>query len=194
MQSQGVGPALPQPKAAPVPPSLEPAAKRPRIDAVTHVEAPPITHVAAPNVPPPPGFENAAEAASAADEPFASIGTGAAVSPKEAAGELLPEAEFAASLSKPEVTLQVRVPNDRTNMAYNFYGQIVSLSVNVMSTIKTVKQELSKAHLNSMPPNKMQLKNPATGAFLKDNTTLAAQNIGPSATLELVPRARGGRR
>ena len=79
-------------------------------------------------------------------------------------------------------------------MAWNFYGQIVSLNVDVMYDVKTVKMEISKAHLNGIAPNKIQLKNPATGVFLKDALTLAALNVGPGTTLELVPRARGGKK
>jgi hypothetical protein len=111
-----------------------------------------------------------------------------------AQGELLPEAEFAELLAKPEVTLQIRVPNDPSQMAWNFFGQIVSINVDVMTTIKGVKEEIARAHLNQIPVNKMQLKNAATKAFMKDGLTLAALNLGPTATLELVPRARGGRK
>ena len=131
------------------------------------------------------------------EESFAAAATDALpVQPeiKAATTELLPEAQFAASLSKPEVTLQIRVPNDPSQMAWNFYGQIVSVTVSVMSKVKAVKAELLSVHLNSMPANKIQLKHPSTGVFLKDAKTLAALNIGPSATLELVPRARGGKK
>ena len=108
--------------------------------------------------------------------------------------QLMPEADFAASLSKPEVTLQVRIPNDPTQMAWNFYGQIVSLKVDVMATVKQVKSDLSRIHLNGMPSNKIQLKHPGGGFFNNNNLTLAALNVGPTATLELVPKTRGGRR
>jgi splicing factor 3A subunit 1 len=140
------------------------------------------------------------------EDPFAAAATGAAAPQVSAAPSsfssnpqqemLIPEAEFAASLGgKTEITIQIRVPNDPSQMAWNFYGQIVSIAVNVMSQVKHVKEELSKAHLNGMPANKIQLKNPTTGTFLKDGVTLAALNIGPSSsTLELVPRARGGKK
>lgn len=108
--------------------------------------------------------------------------------------QLLSEAEFVASLSKPEVTLQIRIPNDPTQMAWNFYGQILSLTMNVMSTIKEVKAELSRIHLNSMPVNKIQLKDPNAGFYNNNNATLAALNVGPTATLEMLPKSRGGRR
>ena len=108
--------------------------------------------------------------------------------------QLLSEAEFAASLSKPEVTLQIRIPNDPTQMAWNFYGQILSLNMNVMSTIKQVKADLSRIHLNAMPVNKIQLKDPNAGFYNNNNATLAALNIGPTATLEMLPKSRGGRR
>jgi len=38
------------------------------------------------------------------------------------------------------------------------------------------------------------LKSTGTGVFLKDSNMLAALNIGPTATLELVPRARSRRK
>jgi hypothetical protein len=128
-------------------------------------------------------------------EPFAAAATASIAAPVVShQGQLLSESDFASSLGKPEVTLQVRIPNDRTQVAWNFYGQIISFTTDVMSTVKAVKQELSLSHLNSVPPNKIQLKSSATGAFLKDGQTLAALNIGSGATLEVVPRARGGRK
>jgi hypothetical protein len=103
-------------------------------------------------------------------------------------------ADFAAQLEIPEVTLQIRVPNDPSQMAWNFYGQIVSVSIDVNSKVKAVKEEISRAHLNNLPANKIQLKNTATKSFMKDSLTLAALNIGPTATLELSLRVRGGRK
>jgi len=194
-----VGPSLPGQRKAPPDTSAEPAAKRPRVGTVTY--APSL--IAAPAPPPP--EKTAGEDIAAApvapppvsnEESFAAAATGALPAQTESKAdiELLPEAQFAASLNKPEVTLQIRIPNDPSQMAWNFYGQIVRVTVNVMSKIKAVKAELSSVHLNSMPANKIQLKNPSSGAFLKDAKTLAALNIGPSATLELVPRARGGKK
>ena len=103
--------------------------------------------------------------------------------------ELMSAEDFVKTLSKPEVTLQVRIPNDPAQMAWNFYGQIVSLTVDVNTKVKAAKQELSRLHLNSMPPNKIQLK---LSKFLKDSETLASLNIGPTAPLALVPKTRGG--
>ena len=100
-----------------------------------------------------------------------------------------------ATLPSPNVTLQIAVPNDATHMAWNFYGQIVPLQVPVTTTLKQVKQELSKRHLNGIPVNKIQLKMVTTGAFLNNNSaSLAALNLGPTATLELLPKTRGGRK
>ena len=115
-------------------------------------------------------------------------------SSEPSANKLLSEEEFAASLSRPEVTLQIRIPNDPSQMAWNFYGQILSMNVNVMSTVKAVKADLSKVHLNAMPPNKIQFKDPNSGVFLANNKSLASLNIGPTATLEMVPKTRGGRK
>ena len=67
------------------------------------------------------------------------------------------------------------------------------MSVDVMSKVDAVKAELSKLHLNGMPPNKIQFKDPNIG-FLKGSNTLASLNIGPSATLDMSLKTRGGRK
>ena len=108
--------------------------------------------------------------------------------------KLLSEDDFIATLPRAEVTLQIRVPNDPTQMAWNFYGQILSLTVNARSTIKHVKTDLAQKHLNGMPINKIQLKDPGAGFYNNNDATLAALNIGPTATLELLAKTRGGRR
>jgi splicing factor 3A subunit 1 len=179
-----------------------PPSKRPRVDKITMVEAPPLPTTTS-RIPAPPSFDAMAvvppidPTTAALEGPLAGVGE-SALTPSAAATAsavpLLSESEFAASLGSPDVTLQVRIPNDRTQIAWNFYGQTVAHAANVMSTVKQVKQQLSEMHLNGMPPNKIQLKASSTGAFLKDNLTLAALNIGPTASLELVPRARGGRK
>eukprot|EP00980_Cylindrotheca_fusiformis_P026682 scaffold16906_cov113-Cylindrotheca_fusiformis.AAC.3 len=107
--------------------------------------------------------------------------------------KMMSETEFAASLAKPEVTLQIRIPNDPSQMAWNFYGQIISMTANVMSKVKDVKAELSRTHLNGMPSNKIQFKDGTIG-FLKDSMTLASLNIGPTATIEMKSKTRGGRK
>ncbi|CAJ1968444.1 unnamed protein product [Cylindrotheca closterium] len=107
--------------------------------------------------------------------------------------ELLSAEDFQASLGKPEVTVQVRIPNDPSQIAWNFYGQILSMRVHVMTKIKDVKSELSQRHLNGMPPNKIQLRDTSIG-FLKDSSTLASLNMGPTATVEMIPKTRGGRK
>jgi hypothetical protein len=105
---------------------------------------------------------------------------------------LLSEADFAASLDSPTVTLSIQIPNDSSNSSWNFNGQVISLLVDVMSKVKAVKGEL-QSHLGGMPVNKIQLKGVQAG-FLKDNQTLAQLNIGPTATLDMVPKTRGGRK
>jgi hypothetical protein len=181
-------------------PMEEPSAKRPRVDTAS---IPPHTPIPIPAgatvtraVAPP-------SAATALGGPGESQKTGEFIadallpqSTTEAeSGEnmLLSEAEFIATLSKPEITLQIRIPNDPSQMAWNFYGQILPMTVNVMTKVKTVKEELSRLHLNGMPANKIQFKYPNTG-FLKDSMTLAALNIGPTATVDLIPKTRGGRK
>ena len=177
--------ALPQPT-QPTGPELVPEAKRARVDT-----SPPVFTLPPPPLPTPPGTAPAVP--SQTEDFFTSAGSSG--TPTAATqGKLVPEEVFAVSLGKPAVTLQIRVPNDPAQMAWNFYGQIVSISIDVMKSVKDVKEEISRAHLNGMPPKKIQLKNTATGLFMKDALTLAALNIGPTATLELVPRARGGRK
>ena len=130
--------------------------------------------------------ENAAAAVSVLD---GGIPTDFEVSTEPA--EFMPAAEFVKTLSKPEVTLQIRVPNDPAQQDWNFFGQIVSVTIDVNTKVKAAKEEISRLHLNGMPPNKIQLK---SSKFLKDSATLAALNIGPTATLDLVPKTRGGRK
>jgi hypothetical protein len=145
-------------------------------------------HVAVP--PPPPVAGGPQPSGNAMADAMLQTSTAGETSGKQ----LLPAAEFAASLSKPEVTLQIRIPNDPTQMAWNFYGQILSLTMNVMSTIKEAKADLSRLHLNDMPANKIQLKEPNAGFYNNNNATLAALNLGPTTTLEMLPKSRGGRR
>ena len=184
--------ALPQPGSMPGS-GVEPNSKRVKVEVQTvpPPPPPPPPPPAAPvAVPPPPEVPFAAAVTGTAPPPPPTTTAGTTVSQDE----LIPEAAFAAALDKPEVTLQIRVPNDPAQMAWNFYGQIVSLTIDVKSKVKAVKEEIARMHLNGMPANKIQLKNAATGSFMKDALTLAALNIGPTATLELVPRARGGRK
>jgi hypothetical protein len=173
--------------------SMEPATKRMRHDASSFPPPPPPPQVAVPPPPPPVDVMGDAQR-QPAGEPMVDtmLGTNAN---NDDSGEkkLLPEAEFVASLSKPEVTLQIRIPNDPSQMAWNFYGQILSMTVNVMSKVKAVKMDLSRKHLNGMPANKIQFKDPQSG-FLKDSMTLAALNVGPTATLEMKVKSRGGRK
>jgi hypothetical protein len=193
-QPAAVGPSLPGASGGD-----EPASKRQRTD---NAQAAPPPRTLPPDakvtraVAPPPMNEPTSQTSSGVEhDPMASAMLPQAQPPVADTEEkiLLPEAEFAASLSKPEVTLQIRVPNDPTQMAWNFYGQILSMTVNVMSTVKSVKEELAKAHLNGMPANKIQFKDPGSG-FLKDKASLAALNIGPTATVDMVLKTRGGRK
>ena len=185
-QGRSVGPTLPRKEPPSKAGELEPAAKRPKVTYAPAVLAaqqqqppPPLADGSAALLPPPPPPTTVPPVA---EDPFAAAATGALPPPPPPTGpatqpqELLSEADFAAA--NPQVTLQIRVPNDPSQMAWNFYGQIVSVSIDSTSTIKQVKGELSGAHLNGMPANKMQLRNPATGTFLKDAATLASLNLG----------------
>ena len=209
--STAVGPSLPQapPKRPMDSTSPEPTFKRVRQDNSTMMAVPPPPAIPPPP-PPPPGFEARAPNSAAALKPAAPEQNPVTEQqetspvhggqPESSAGAdsqnarvVLPEAEFAASLGKPEVALQVRIPNDPSQMAWNFYGQTLSVAVDVFSKVKAVKEELSKSHLNGMPANKIQLKHPSIG-FLKDAMSLASLNIGPTATLEMIPKTRGRRK
>lgn len=105
----------------------------------------------------------------------------------------LSEADFVKSLPNRNVKLNISIPRDTSNTAWNLDGQTISLQVDVMSSVKAIKESL-QTHLGSMPINKIQLKSPDIG-FLKDSLSLAYLNIGyPDASLEMVPKVRGGRR
>ena len=167
--------------AAGTPATEEPTAKRQRVEGVQD-----------PRLAPPKPVENAAPPAPEAGMPPADPMAEPASPAETVEKELVPEDEFIKTLSKPEVTLKIRIPNDPTQMAWNFYGQMLVITIDVKSKVKEVKQELSKTHLNGMPANKIQLK--GASGFLKDSQTLASLNIGPTATLEMTPKTRGGRR
>ncbi len=108
----------------------------------------------------------------------------------ETAPTKLSEADFADSLPSPTVTLSIIVPNDPNYSSWNFNGQTLSVSIDVMTKIKGLKQKL-QPELGGMPVNKMQLKSPDVG-FLKDAFSLAKLNIAShSPAIELVPKVRG---
>lgn len=112
--------------------------------------------------------------------------------------DLIPEPTFAALYPNP-IVLKVVVPVDSSAAAasWGLAGQTVTISINVMSTCKELKERLSQ-ELGGMPVNKQQLKvisnASVIGTFLKDANSLAAMNIGDGAVLELSLRSRGGKR
>jgi splicing factor 3A subunit 1 len=193
-------PTVPTLGVAPMPPKAsgaEPFPKRPRTG-----EPPPFKVTRAP---PPPPISTGVTINIMSDNPSGASYTDPSGDPMSHAGldpegastsveerKLLSEKDFVATLEKAEVTVQIRIPNDPTQMAWNFYGQMISITVNVMSAVKDVKAELSKNHLNGLPPNKILLKDP-NGGYLSNTKTLAALNVGPTATLDLQMKRRGGR-
>lgn len=184
-QNAAVGPTLPgQHKNPPMQPPMDvPDAKRPRYGYGETGIPPPLVGMR----PQPPESEN----------PFAAAATGTMDTHPDnlsSPSEVVDAESFAASVGASDVTLQIRIPNDPSQLEWNYYGQIVPLTIGIRSTVKAAKTELSQKHLNQLPVNKMQLKNIATGTFLKDSATLAALNIGPGSALEMVPRARGGKK
>ena len=105
----------------------------------------------------------------------------------------LSETDFADSLPNPMVNISIIVPNDSSYSSWNFTGQTINISIDVMTKIKGLKQKL-QPQLGGMPVNKMQLKSPDVG-FLKDAFSLAKLNIAShSPAIELVPKVRGGRK
>lgn len=215
-QAQHAGPSLPLPPPsailAPPPDGMSPpSAKR------TRIELPPIgipLGMPPPSVPPgmPPGMSNLVGLSSVLPPvmqpgatpgvppfmppsvlplppPFDPIYTDLPPTEDQSTEEnLISEAEFAASLLGPNIQLEIQIPHEPTQMAWNFYGQTVSLNLPVMRTVKQVKDEL-RTHLNDIAINKMQLKSNLHG-FLKDNLSLAYYNLGPLVSLEMVPKTR----
>lgn len=178
-----IPPPLPPYPVQPPPPvasGLPPPPKRSRLD----LPPPP------PAIPPPPPPPNAVVPPTQPPMPLPSEEPAATTT--TTTNEPLSEQDFCASLESPTVNLTIQVPNESSNASWNFNGQSISLSVDVMSKIKAVKTEL-QSHLGGMPTNKMQLKDEKAG-FLKDASTLAHYNIGPSGTLELKTKTRGKRK
>uniref|UniRef100_A0A7S2BVR5 Ubiquitin-like domain-containing protein n=1 Tax=Florenciella parvula TaxID=236787 RepID=A0A7S2BVR5_9STRA len=99
------------------------------------------------------------------------------------------EADFAASCSGP-VELQFSLPTDATvDSAWQMDGRTVPMAVDVMLTIKQLKEKLGAEKFGGMPASKYQLKD-ATLGFLKDRLTIAHYNL-KTATLEVVLKKRG---
>jgi hypothetical protein len=162
------GPGIPPPPPPPLPSQIPQGIPPP----------PPPTGIQAPLPPPPPTGMPQQPAVSAVLEPEL---------------DLLPEAEFAASLPSQTVQLEIVVPNDPSIQEFSLTGQNISLSVSVMTKVKAIKEELSVT-LNNMSINKIQLKHSQNGYFLKDNMSLAQLNLGPLVNLEMVPKTRGRRK
>lgn len=197
-----VGPALATQQKRPGPPTREdqPSPKRLRTALLQSQSqhkvtvAPPLVVRAPPVVPtaiPTPTIDPVAADPTENAEPAA--GASDPAPEGEAEEKILVSAEeFIATLEEPVVELSIKIPNDITQQNWNFFGQTLVLEdVDVHSVVKDVKSLLSKKHLNGMPPNKIQLR--VDGKFLNNNTSLAALNIGPKATLEVKTKQRGGR-
>jgi splicing factor 3A subunit 1 len=113
--------------------------------------------------------------------------------PPTTTGGLLTEAAFAAANPGP-ITIQIKLPKDDTNAAWNLNGQQISVTLpeGVATTTKAVKGMAASAELGGIPLGKFQLK--AKAGFLKDSQSLAAVNIGGGSVLELSVKRRGGKR
>ena len=111
---------------------------------------------------------------------------------------ILPEAEFAA-LHPIIDELEIQMPDEHQQNWKNVCnGQVIVLKqIDVMTTIKAIKELLFDELQTEMPINKMQLKQ-MDQTFAKDSQTLASLNIGrpniAGPQLELIPKTRGGRK
>jgi len=100
--------------------------------------------------------------------------------------EMLSEEDFVAnhgSFGK----FRVQCPNDDKNDKLN--GQILTLEVQLMSTVKDLKIKI--ADETGLAVGSQKLK---ADVFLKDAWTLAKHNVAPMSLLELGVQTRGGRR
>ena len=167
--------------------SEEPPAKRPKVD-----ESEIDTNLAtAPPPPPPPGIPIVPGVAA---PPGTDPPQPPPLLPPSEENELLSESDFIATLADPDdVPICVRVPHDPSSSHWNFNGQTIDIPAKATTTVKDLK-EMLKEKLGGMPTNKMQLKHPSSGFMNKDGLSLAFFNVGPMATIDLVPKTRGGRK
>ena len=70
--------------------------------------------------------------------------------------------------------MKVTAPTDAANAAWGLNGQTITVSIQVSSTIKDLKEMLS-GMFGAMPANKQQLKGKL--GYLKDVQTLAGTSI-----------------
>ena len=177
-----------------------PEAKKPRL---LDLPLPVGSFAVPPSFPPPPASAAPSEAPSASAPALALEPTPTptetseveqqeqTIASSEESNKLLSEDDFVASLPDSNVQLSIVVPNDENVQHWMFNGQTLAMSVDARHKVKMVKEEL-KLLLGGMPVNKMQLR--YDGTFLKDSLSLGVLNIGPLATLHLVPKTRGGRK
>jgi splicing factor 3A subunit 1 len=169
--------ALPPPPAAPVAP---PAAAAP--------VPPPLP----PLPPPPPSF--LPPHASGAIPPSASIpaATAAPPQPPPAFEEVQQTPEEWAALNPGPIYLTVNCADDSSVVeAWGLKGQSLTVELpGAMSLVKDLKIKLQEM-LGGMPPNKQMLK--ASVGFLKDSQSLAFYQLATGATIDLLPRKRGGK-
>ena len=112
--------------------------------------------------------------------------------PSSYPGGIMPPSVFLSTLDSTLVNISVMCPTDSSSK-WNLSGQTVSVSIEATCTIRELKSKLSES-LNSMPVNKMQLKNEKSGVFVKDANELAALNFGNGTELRLLVKSRGGKK
>lgn len=103
----------------------------------------------------------------------------------------MPEQQWIASHPGP-ISIQVKLPVDSTNPAWNLNGQAITVTIDIGATVKMLKQQIGSIQ-GGMPESKQQLKH-ATYGFLKDAQTLGYYNLSSGAELQLTIRSRGGRK
>ena len=103
---------------------------------------------------------------------------------------LMPEDEFL-SIHQGPITVLVQVP-DMPDKVPSFVGQTLELSLDLTSTVASLKNEL-QSQLEVLI-SKQKLKSVSSQLFLKDTNTLAYYNLTDRSPLQLGLRERGGRK
>ena len=109
--------------------------------------------------------------------------------------ELVSAEEFASRYDGP-INVNVNLPSDKSNEAWNLNGQTISISIDVRKSVKELREAITAMLSDSkMPTSKFQLKDLKSNAFLKDVASLAEMNIGHDyGHLELSLKSRGGKK
>lgn len=153
---------------------------------------------------PPPGLAGPPPGLAGPPPPVSGVAPGMMPPPLEheaPPAEDQPEAKRARTMDEPvpasewlerhpgPVEISVQAPD--AGGKWNLTGQTISLTVELGSTVRQVKEMLS-AKLE-MPVSKQKLRNETVSSF-KDDTSLAHYNVAPGAVLVLAVKERGGKK